>query len=189
MGSPKHLLWHGGKTWLERTAGVMRQVVDQIVIVGAGDVPSSMAGHVRLPDVPDAEGPMAGLLAAMRWNPRASWLAVSCDLPFLSVEALRWLLSTRSPGVWATLPRLDGNSGVEPLLAHYDFRARPLLEDLAASRDFRLGGIAASAKVRTPAPDPQTAAAWTNINSPADFDRCVPRMARNANPNLCVTGE
>jgi len=176
MGSPKHLLWHEGKTWLERTAGVLRQVADDVVVVGAGEVPQSMADHVRLPDAPDAEGPMAGLLAAMRWNPRASWLAVSCDLPFLSADALRWLLSTRSPGVWGTLPRLHGNETVEPLLAHYDFRARGLLEDLAASRDFHINHVAADAKVSTPLPDPHIVAAWTNINTPADFDRCVGQM-------------
>ena len=187
MGNPKHLLQHGGKTWLERTADVLQQVAGQVIIVGAGDVPPSMAGYARLPDVPDAEGPMSGLLAAMRWNPRASWLAVSCDLPFLSADALRWLLSTRTPSVWATLPRLEGNNGVEPLLAHYDFRARGLLENIAATGDFRLGSIAASTKVCTPSPDPLLAEAWTNVNTATDLDQCTSRMAGETDPSVCAT--
>lgn len=169
MGSPKHLLPADGKTWLERTAGLLGQVVAKVAIVGPGDVPARVAEHVRLPDAPDAEGPMAGILAAMRWNPRASWLVVSCDLPQLSTHALRWLLSSRVPGVWATLPRLADRPAVEPLLAHYDFRARALLEELAARGDFSPGHLASSVKVITPTPPAELASAWVNVNTPAEL--------------------
>jgi hypothetical protein len=36
---------------------------------------------------------------------------------------------------------------MEPALAHYDFRARVLVEDLLAARDFRLRHLARSSKV------------------------------------------
>ena len=122
LGQPKHLLEHpAGQTWLERTVGLLQQLTEQVIIVGAGELPHSLAGHMRLSDVPDADGPLAGILAAMRWAPRVSWLLAACDLPNLSLSALRWLLSTRAPGVWATLPRLSSQSAIEPLLAHYDF--------------------------------------------------------------------
>jgi len=165
MGRPKHLLVKDGQTWLERTAELLRPRAREVVIAGAGEVPGSLARCPRLPDAPEVQGPMAGVLSAMRWAPWASWLVAACDLPDLSAGALSWLLAGRAPGVWATLPRLTGAPGVEPLLAHYDFRARALIEKLAGRGQWRLSEIAASAKVITPPPPPELAGAWRNVNS------------------------
>ena len=169
MGTPKHLLEKGGRTWVERTAERLSGAAERVVIVGAGQLPASMAGATRLADVPDAEGPMSGLLAAMRWGGAASWLVAACDLPDLSEPAVEWLLSTRRPGVWATVPRLPGGEGLEPLLAHYDFRARALLEDLAAEGCMAPSRLAEHPKVITPEPPPDLEPAWRNVNTPADL--------------------
>jgi molybdopterin-guanine dinucleotide biosynthesis protein A len=109
---------------------------------------------------------MAGMLSAMNWNRSATWLFIACDLPCIEPEALQWLLSTRAPGVWATVPRLPDSKGVEPLLAHYDFRARYLLENLSRPCD-----IADEGKVITPEPPAEIQSAWQNINTPDDLDR------------------
>jgi molybdopterin-guanine dinucleotide biosynthesis protein MobB len=165
MGRPKHLITTDGRTWLERTVELLRPLAAEVVIAGAGEVPASLAAAPRVPDAPGAQGPMAGVLAAMRWAPWATWLVAACDLPDLSAEALRWLLATRAPGVWATLPRLAGAAGVEPLLAHYDFRALSLIEDLAGRGRWGLAELAADPKVISPAPPPELIGAWRNVNS------------------------
>ena len=170
MGRPKHLIKKDGRTWLARTVELLRSVTERVVIAGAGTLPGDVGNAERLPDVADAEGPMAGILAAMRWAPHVSWLVAACDLPFLSADALRWLLAERAPGVWATLPRLPGREGVEPLLAHYDWRARPLLEELCETRHFRPNSLAANPKVRTPSPPLALIGAWNNINTQADLE-------------------
>jgi molybdopterin-guanine dinucleotide biosynthesis protein MobB len=169
MGEPKHLLHKGGKTWLEITVEQLEQVTQGVVIAGAGALPEALAGHARLADVPEASGPMAGLLAAMRWAPHASWLVAACDLPNLNVDALQWLLSTRASGIWATLPKLPESPGVEALLAHYDFRCYELLEILVAERNFCPARIAQNPKVITPAPPPHLRPAWTNVNTEAEL--------------------
>jgi molybdopterin-guanine dinucleotide biosynthesis protein A len=66
-----------------------------------------------LPDVPDKRGPLAGMLAAMRWRLDVSWLFMACDLPQVSSMSVEWLIGKRAPGVWAILPRLPGTEGVE----------------------------------------------------------------------------
>jgi molybdopterin-guanine dinucleotide biosynthesis protein MobB len=179
MGRPKHLIRRGGKTWLERAVECLQGRVERTVLVGAGDAPRGLSNLTRLPDAPDAEGPMAGLLAAMRWAPWASWLAAACDLPNLSAGAAEWLLSTRAPGAWATLPRLPREDGVEPLLAHYDFRARELLEALAAEGKFSPSSLAGHPKVISPAPPEEISAAWENVNTPAHLAR-IERHKRRA---------
>lgn len=169
FGRPKHLAKTNGKTWLERTVELLREVTQTVAVVGEGEVPKGLVDNVHLPDIHDAAGPMAGLLAAMRWAPHASWLVTSCDLPWLSVDALQWLLAMRAPGVWAALPRLPNSPELEPLLAHYDFRSHHLLEGLAATGDLCPARIASSPKVISPSPPPHLAPAWQNVNTEADL--------------------
>lgn len=169
MGSPKHLLKKSGRTWLERTIELLREVSESVVVAGAGAIPSELSGYMRLMDVPDAEGPMSGLLAAMRWAPRVSWLVAACDLPNLSADAIKWLVSTRRPRVWATMPRLRGSSVAEPMLAHYDFRCLPALQQQAAHNNYRLADLALTPGVTCPEIPPHLTAAWNNVNSPADL--------------------
>ena len=171
MGTPKHLLRRGDRAWLEHTRDVLARVCERVVIVGGGELPAGLKDATRLPDAPDVEGPMAGILSAMRWAPWVSWVVSSCDLPNLSTEALDWLLSTRRSGVWATLPRLESRPGVEPLLAHYDFRARALLETLAAERRFSPSQLGGLAKVISPTPPAAIASAWDNVNTPEELGR------------------
>jgi len=169
FGTPKHLVMSGNTTWLERTIGHLREVTGQTVLVGSGSVPPGLADCPRLPDAPGLAGPMAGILAAMRWAPHATWLVAACDLPWLSADALRWLLSTRAPGVWATLPMLPGEAHPEPLLAHYDFRARQLLEELVGQDDFCPARIAGNPHVISPCPPSGLTQAWRNVNTEADL--------------------
>ena len=169
MGKPKHLLVDNGETWLEKIIESLKRVCHRVIVVGDGTVPEVFNGVVRLPDIPDIQGPIAGILSAMRWAPHVSWLVAACDLPNLSPEALEWLLSFRVPGIWAIIPHLKGSKGIEPLLAHYDFRAHMLLEKLAAQGIFRPGKIADNPKVIIESPPDHLAAAWVNINTKAEL--------------------
>ncbi len=142
----------------------------------ARPISDPLAALPRLPDVPDAQGPLAGILACMRWAPWATWLVTACDLPDLAPEALAWLLSRRRPGVWATLPRAAGgpygsvpDGPPEPLLAHYDFRARAVLEALAAGGRLAPSAAAEHPKVATPRVPPHLARAWADVNTPTDL--------------------
>jgi molybdopterin-guanine dinucleotide biosynthesis protein A len=170
MSQAKHLIEEGGQTWIERIANRLGEAVQEIVILGDGALPGSLEGTTRLSDIPGVRGPMAGLLAAMRWNPRASWLAAACDMPGISRAALEWLKAARRPGVWAILPSLEGAADkVEPLLAYYDFRARHLLETAVGEGDFVLKHLTARGKVITPRPPAELIGAWRNINCPEDL--------------------
>lgn len=167
MGRPKHLLRGDGGTWIERTVKAIEGAVERVAIAGAGEVPDSLGDRVRLPDVADASGPMAGVLAAMRWAPGVSWLVAACDMPDLSPEALRWLLDQRRPGRWAVLPRTAPEAPVEPLLAYYDLRARPIVESLAGRGEFRLRRIVGNRGVVVAPVPAALAGAWRNVNTDA----------------------
>lgn len=171
MGIPKHLIETGGETWLERTANLLGKVTGQVVAAGSGALPEGLEDLIVLPDAPGVSGPMAGILAAQRWNPDVSWLVAACDMPRMTVDALEWLCSLRRPGVWAALPLLDPRTGsVEPLLALYDRRSKSFLERFASKGIFSLQEPACHPKVITPQPAAQMRSAWKNMNSIEDLE-------------------
>jgi molybdopterin-guanine dinucleotide biosynthesis protein A len=182
MGRPKHLLPQEGKTWLERAVETLSPLTEQVVISGSGLIPDALAGLPRVPDVPGLAGPLAGILAVMRWQPAVSWLVMACDLPDAQPESLRWLLEQRRPGIRAVLPDLDAGGRLEPLLAWYDFRCRTLLEEIAASGPFRLHRLAEQAGICRAQPPAALRGSWRNVNTPEELLKNTPLICPPAAP-------
>ncbi len=167
FGAPKHLQTIGAQTWIEQTVETVRPYVDGIAILGGGDLPASVQSLPVLCDIPGRRGPLAGMLAAIRWMPLTSWLFMPCDLPLLKDEAVQWLLDQRQPGVWAVLPQLDHAPAPEPLLAYYDFRIFPQLERAQRPLD-----IAMADNVAIPTVPQALQASWKNVNTTEDLAAC-----------------
>ncbi|MCD4747870.1 MAG: molybdopterin-guanine dinucleotide biosynthesis protein B [Thermoanaerobaculales bacterium] len=174
MGSPKHLIELAGKTMLEKVFGVLEPGVDRVVLLGSGEVPPVLSGLKQLPDTPDAgAGPLAALVTALRWAPRAGWLVVACDMPKLTPEALAWLERERGPGRWVVLPK-DSEGRPEPLLAVYEPQSGHLLEGLVARGCRAPRVLAEFPQIHTPAIPPNLAPAWVNVNHPEDLGNRKP---------------
>jgi molybdopterin-guanine dinucleotide biosynthesis protein MobB len=169
MGWPKQLLQLGGKTFLERVVEPLEPFAERLLLLGGGPLPESCAHLPRLPDPPGLDGPLAGILAGMRWNPGATWLVAACDQPMIRAQAVRWLLDRRTPGKWAILPRVS-ERGREPLLAVYDARARKLLESLAASGCLAPSALAEHQRTLCPKPPPELKSSWRNVNTREEFE-------------------
>jgi molybdopterin-guanine dinucleotide biosynthesis protein A len=171
MGTPKHELLVGGEPLLARIAAALAPAGPVMLLGGAGrlELPGAepaAAEAGRLPDAPGVVGPLAGVLAALRWDP-AAWTIASCDLPRLSAEAVSWLLAQRRPGRWAVMPRVHGV--VQPLLAVYEPQALPLLEAITAGGPAGPSQLAGHPHVATPEPPPELADAWRGVNTPEEL--------------------
>ena len=169
MGTPKHLLRAGQRTFLEHVVAALEPCVSRLVLLGSGEVPEQCRHLTRLADPPGLAGPLAGMLAAMRWNRDVAWLIAACDLPLIRPEAVTWLLEQRAPGRVAVLPRV-GDKGPEPLLALYEPPARQLLEKLAATGRHAPHSIGEHDAVFTPTPPPELVSAWRNVNTPSELE-------------------
>lgn len=186
MGQPKHLIKQDGVTWLERAAAKLAPKVEQVVLSGAGELPDALASLPRVPDAPGLVGPLAGILALLRWQPTVSWLIMACDLPDVQPEALSWLLAQRRPDSLAVLPRLDEDGPLEPLLAWYDSRCLPLLEKLAASGPPRLNRLAGQTGICVVQPPVHLRRSWQNVNTPDELRRSNPNQYRRPEPSGSV---
>lgn len=160
MGSPKHLLKFGKKTWLEHLASVINKYFEQVVLLGSGKLPPEMEDFVRLHDAPNLHGPIAGILSAMRWQPMASWIFLPCDMPFFNKEALTWLIEQRKPGVWAIMPRTKDLDKAQPLPAYCDFRFANIIENASCPKE-----CANHPKVSQPHVPENLLQSWHNINN------------------------
>jgi molybdopterin-guanine dinucleotide biosynthesis protein A len=167
MGRPKQLVEIGGGTMVEHVVRALSGEVDEVVLLGSGPVPATLEGLSRAADADDCQGPMAGILGALRTRPGSCWVVAPCDLPLLQRAAVRWLVGTRKPGTWAVLPSLEGF--VEPLLALYEPESRTLLEEAAAAGEHALHRLAASSRVATAEPPGGLRRCWFNANTPHEI--------------------
>ena len=175
MGRPKHLLEFDGRTFLERAVGALGSRVRGIAILGDGALPPELAATPQLADAPGLEGPLAGILTAMRWAPDRAWLVAACDLPRVTAAAVEWLIAQRGPGRWAVIPRLP--SGLEPLLALYEPQARGVLEGIAA-RGLRAPRLVAEhPKAHVAAPPANLLGCWDNVNTAGDLAELGPDLS------------
>ena len=166
MGEPKHLLPHRkNTTWFEQIYATVRPLVSEVCVAGAGLLPPNMDHCIRLPDCPGISGPLAGILAALRFHPHVSWLVVACDMPEIQQEAIEWLLHQRNVGDRAVLPKRKTESLPEPLFAWYHKSSRNFLEMMGSNGIFRMREIASFSLVRQPLIPDHLAVSWTNINS------------------------
>lgn len=170
MGAPKHLLEFAGRTFLEHVHCATAQVAPSIRVLGRGDLPRSLRDLRRVDDAPDARGPMAGLLAALRTERGCAWLLVGCDMPLVTPAAVRWLIAQRSLAFSIVMPRTSPGR-LEPLLAVYEPDALKLVEELAARNENSLRALGDAGHVSKPTVPPELRGAWTNINDRGELSR------------------
>jgi len=170
MGSPKTLLRAGGESVLERIVAAAGEVSREVVLVGEAPLPAGeLSAMQRIQDAPGVEGPLGGLLAALRSRPRTTWIVLSCDAPLLSADALRWLLAQAKPGVIAVVPHLDSPESPEPLIALYTPRARSVMEQAARAGERSLRRILAGQKIHSPRVPENLRKAFANVNTPDEW--------------------
>ena len=116
MGTNKALLTIEGKTVIERIVDQLDQIVDEIIVV---------TNHfhdyefLQLPMVEDKwkeMGPLAGIEAGLNASTTERNLIVACDMPFISIELGKYLL-TLLDQYQAAVPEISGQ--LHPLFAAY----------------------------------------------------------------------
>lgn len=146
MGRDKASLPFGGETLLSRVVRLVREAVDDVVVV-------AREGQ-RLPDGFDRQavrdpaegfGPLAGMAAGLRHTAADRAFVVACDTPFLRSAMIGRLLDL-SQGYDAAVPLVGGHAMT--LAAVYDVSVAPIAEQLIAARDLRVRGLLDRIRVR-----------------------------------------
>ena len=115
-GADKAFLTVDGQTVFQRTLGLLRRCFPQVVV--ASNRPEKYAPfdvEVTRDEFP-GHGPLAGIHAALGLVRHPYVFVVACDMPFLRVESIAFLIN-RIDGQDGIVPWWDGD--IEPLHAVY----------------------------------------------------------------------
>ncbi|HEX3746005.1 MAG TPA: molybdenum cofactor guanylyltransferase [Bryobacteraceae bacterium] len=167
MGRNKALLSSHGRTLSQVVGDAVRAVAGSVAMVGGS--PETTAVRVGfVPDLYPGEGPLGGILSALR-DSAAEWnLIAACDMPALKIDFLSQLMERAEHSQsMAVIPA--GPSGrLEPLCAAYH---RNAAAGLQAAFDRGIRKIAA-ALAEIPANTwqvPEELSCFQNVNTPEDW--------------------
>jgi molybdopterin-guanine dinucleotide biosynthesis protein A len=129
------------------------------------------ATRASFPQIVDRQpgiGPIAGISAALLEHPKAAWLVLACDLPFLTERTLQHLIAQRDLHKVATAYRSAHDGLPEPLCAIWEPAARePLLAYIATGRQCPRKFLINSNTALLDLPEQQ---ALDNVNTVEEFD-------------------
>jgi molybdopterin-guanine dinucleotide biosynthesis protein A len=173
MERDKASLKYQGRTQLDRAFELAgRHVSDVFVSVRASQLQDpTRSAHPMIVDSVPGDGPIVGIRSALAAHPKAAWLVLACDLPFLSDQSIEFLVRSRDAGGFATAYKSAHDGLPEPLCAIWEpASAQPLAE-------YQAGGGYCPRKflIRHGARllDPQDTRALDNVNTPEEYRQAL----------------
>jgi len=171
IGVDKALLKVGGSTMIERIITVLQQVAGH-VLISAGNGKYSFTGYSHVEDKFADIGPIGGIYSALKASSTPINIVVSCDLPFLSVDLLDYLLKNALENE-LIIP--IHNNFYEPLCAVYNVSLLPVIEQQINEGDYKLINLITKTDSKLlpitsdlPFYKPNV---FNNINSIADYEQ------------------
>lgn len=124
----KSLLVYNGKPQREYLFDLLTGCCDQVFTSCRKD--QNVPGTLKpLPDSVELPGPLNGILSAMAFDAKSSWLVIAVDMPFVTAEALELLIGNRDKNKMATCFFNRDAGQPEPLFTLWEPHAyTPLLE-------------------------------------------------------------
>ena len=128
MGQDKSLLVYHEKPQVEHAYDLLTPFCAKVFVSNRSDQ-NKQKGHEHLPQLHDNIkfndiGPLGGILSAMTAYPNAAWLVLACDLPFVTAEAIHYLIDQRDIQKLATAFISAHDQMPEPLCAIWEAHSR-----------------------------------------------------------------
>jgi len=184
LGRSKCLETINGKSLIERVIERLKAVSSRILIVTSQeqlDLPATCEAEVVVDFYP-GKGPLGGIYTGLLASDSSHTLAVACDMPFLNIELLRYIIEL-SPGFDAVIPRLEEGK-IEPLHAIYSKNCLDNMKTQLEHNQLEISRFLNTVRVRyieqaeCRSLDPQLLT-FFNINSQSDLDRAIALAAEN----------
>jgi len=184
LGRSKCLETINGKSLIERVIERLKAVSSRILVVTSKeqlDLPATGDAEVVVDFYP-GKGPLGGIYTGLLASDSSHTLAVACDMPFLNIELLHYMIEL-SPGFDAVVPRLDEGK-IEPLHAIYSKNCLDNMKTQLEHNQLEISRFLNTVRVRyielaeCRRLDPRLLT-FFNINSQSDLDRAIALAAEN----------
>jgi molybdenum cofactor guanylyltransferase len=171
MGRDKALIDYQGRPIIVHVINTLRVLTDDIMVVSnRADLYRSFGARV-VTDYDPPSGPLGGIAVGLQAVNHDVAVVVACDMPFLNVSLLRWLIDL-AEGVDAVVPQTGGE--FEPLHAVYRQKCHDPIVRRLARGERRVISFFADVRLR-PVPeaewrvlDPE-GRSLVNLNTPDDL--------------------
>lgn len=184
LGMDKSLLKIDHEWLLQRILSALAALSDDVFVVANDQEKLAHLAVQVVPDIRPEMGPLGGIYAGLHSMRHERGVFVACDMPFLNLELLRYMILL-SADFDVVIPRVGDN--VEPLHAVYSKACVQPIADLLDQRGRRVVGFFHQVRVRyveqqeIEAFDPQHLS-FFNINTVQDLDRMRNLLRRKARP-------
>ena len=183
-GINKALLEVGGRRVIERAASVLCHAFEEVLLITNSPDDFQFLGLPMFKDLVPRRGSRGGLYTGLRACKCDYGFLAACDMPFLSVEVIRYMLDMVE-GFDVVVPRISGH--LEPLHAVYSRSCLPYIEELFQHEDLKILNFYNKVKVKEVPEkdllvfDPELRFSM-NVNTPEDLQRAKDYIARKETP-------
>ena len=172
MGRDKALIDYQGRPIIACVINTLRALSDDIVVVANRPDLYGPFGARVVPDYEPPCGPLGGIAVGLQTARHPLAVVVACDMPFLNVTLLRWLIDL-AEGYDAVVPQTGDE--FEPLHAVYRRECHDSIVRRIERGERRVISFFADVRLR-PVPEPEWRVldpggrSLVNLNTPDDLD-------------------
>lgn len=158
LGLDKALLCLDDETLLEATVKKVAVLGDEVIVAVRGPLPYRLPGVRLVTDVHPGCGPLGGIHAGLAVASNSCCSVVACDMPFLNLDLLRYLISLAEDADvvaprWTDVDRCTPSTGRKPAWGRS--RGRWPVASGASSRSTTRSACATWSRLRLPASTPR----------------------------------
>lgn len=170
MGCDKALIVREGRTLLHHAVERLRPHVNALLIVG-DPVRHQVAEVPVVPDDEPGQGPLGGIVTALRHAPHDDFFVLACDMPGITDAFVRHLMKVGRPDDAAVVAQCDG--ALEPLAGVYRRACLPAFEAQLQAGERKMAEALAQVHARyvqvCPGEEGWPGDIFRNINTPGDL--------------------
>src|SRR5664279_5813628 len=186
MGTNKSLVELDGKPLIQHVLACVRHLNAPVLLVTNRPDQYSRFQVAMVSDTVPGKGSMGGIYSALMNSTTRFTLCVACDMPFLNIDLLNYLLSLRT-GFDAVVPMIDGQP--QGLHAVYHRRCAGPIRELIDRNELRISGLFDHLRIRLVGEaairiiDPELRS-FTNLNTPEELARARREVSEKLPPTL-----
>jgi molybdopterin-guanine dinucleotide biosynthesis protein A len=175
MGRDKAWLELGGRPMIAHVIAALRPVATSIAVL-ANDREYGKLGFPVFADTEIGIGPLEAIRTALRNTSAPRILLVACDLPFVTSELFKFLLSIAAD--YDVAVPMSDEGKFEPLCAIYGSGALSTVEELIADNGRKISLLFDRVATRFVRFEemrhlPNSKLFFLNVNTPADYSRAL----------------
>ncbi|HPO49514.1 MAG TPA: molybdenum cofactor guanylyltransferase [Spirochaetota bacterium] len=145
MGAPKSMFIYRGIPLIEYIYNIVKEINNNVVILGESEIPESMTKLKRLKDAP-YPGPIAAVLSAYDYK-KCDWFFIATDMYQTDIEMTNEILSLRKKSKYGVIPYREDIKKYEPFFAYYKSNLLKMIKETACDEVYSLQRILSILKI------------------------------------------